>query len=176
MDIAHSLGATSRSSKLVGAVSKLDARSPFASSSHTSVRFPLLAARSPSPAVIVVLPTPPLPVTNRSLRSSSSATQLSTPVKPPPHTAASDGRPETHAARLCATVQLYVSQFGGGDPDTPPPFVGEPEHPRRLGDGRVDLGDQFVGAGIVRQLDFDLPGRLSNADPDVHVALLLSRQ
>jgi hypothetical protein len=88
MDIAQSLGATSRSSKLVGPVSKLDARSPLASSSHTSVRLPLLAARSPSPAVIVVLPTPPLPVTKRSLWSSSSATQLGTPIRWPPQTAA----------------------------------------------------------------------------------------
>ena len=46
-------------------VSKLEARSPLASISHSSVRLPLLAARTPSAAAIVVLPTPPLPVQKR---------------------------------------------------------------------------------------------------------------
>ena len=47
------------------------ASAPLASISQTSVRWPLRAARSASAAAIDVLPTPPLPVTKSSWRSSS---------------------------------------------------------------------------------------------------------
>ena len=50
--------------------SKKSARLPLASTSHTRVRLPCRAASVPSAAAMVVLPTPPLPVTNSSLRSS----------------------------------------------------------------------------------------------------------
>ncbi len=69
IDIANRPGRTSRSLNAVGPVSKKSARLPLASTSATSVRLPCCAARSASEAAMVVLPTPPLPVTNSSLRS-----------------------------------------------------------------------------------------------------------
>ena len=70
--IAHSPGTTSRSLNVVGPVSKKSARFPLASTSATSVRLPCCAASRARDAATVVLPTPPLPVTKRSFRSSRS--------------------------------------------------------------------------------------------------------
>src|SRR5579859_1267805 len=154
----------SRSSNEVGPVSKKSARLPLASTSQTSVRFPCSAASRARAAATAVLPTPPLPVTKISLRSSSPmvVTAGSAAV------ASAGGGAEPDPALVARASNLDVGHLGGGDPDAPAPPIGQPEHPTTGGQGLLDVLGQLLHVGVVTELDLDLPRRLGDTDANVH--------
>src|SRR5262245_62204027 len=157
MDMAHSPGAISRSLKWVGPVSNAPARLPLASTSHSSVRMPRDAASWPSAAAIAVMPAPPLPVTNSSLRSSR------------PDGIGSAAEPD--APPLVARADLDVSHLVDGDAVLPAAPVGQPQRAPLL-ERRVDVLAHGVAVGVLGQQHLELLGRPLDPDADVHVFLL----
>src|SRR5579884_3575726 len=105
--------------------------SPLASISQTSVFWPRSAASRARAAAMVVLPTPPLPLTNSSLRSRRAV------IGPGLRGA------ETDPAVLAGSPDLDVSDLGRGQAHLAAPAVGEPEHtlgaPQRLVDALGQL-------------------------------------
>src|ERR1700722_17884217 len=71
---------TTRGANPVGGEPRAAARSPLASTSIASTRFPALAASSASAAVIVLRPVPPLPATKMTRRRSSVARSIRSPA------------------------------------------------------------------------------------------------
>ena len=114
----------------MGPVSKKSARLPLASTSQTSVRLPCCAASSASDAAIVVLPTPPLPVTNSSWRSSRSVGMG--PTRPAGSAAEAD------AALVLGAADLDVGDLVDGHADLAALAVGEPQG-AAVREGGVDL-------------------------------------
>src|SRR5262245_39601143 len=157
MDMAHSPGAISRSLKAVGPVSNAPARLPLASTSHSSVRAPWEAASWPSAAAIAVLPTPPLPVTNSSLRSSR------------PEGIGSAAEPD--APPLVARPDLDVRHLVDGDAVLAAAPVGQPQRPP-LRERRVDVPAHGVPVGVLGRHHLELLGRALDPDADVHCFLL----
>src|SRR5579875_450717 len=124
-------GATGAGTKPLAPASNIAPRPPVASTSQASTRLPCWAASWASAAATVVLPTPPLPVTNSNWRPSSAAPGMAVTggrlVRGP------SGRPEPPPALAVGRTDLDVRQdglpvgsvpqvdlelFGGlGDPD-----------------------------------------------------------
>ena len=115
IDMAKRLGCTSRGSKPVSPTSKKPARLPLASTSQTRVRLPRSAASRARPAATVVLPTPPLPVTNSSRRSRRSRIRTPKPMR----------RSESRGA------DLDVGDLVGRHADLAAPAVGDPHDAAR---------------------------------------------
>src|SRR5580765_316694 len=140
--IANSPSWTSRGVNARGAHSNVAAKVPLASTSHTRTRFPRRAASRASAAEIVVLPTPPLPVTNTSRRSNKSVTGRGALT------------PEAEALVLLGRRDLDVGDLGDGHADLATALVGEPQHLVVVGDeGVVDLALQLLAGGVVSQLE-----------------------
>src|SRR4029453_11558823 len=157
MDMAHSPGAISRSLNWVGPVSNAPARSPLASTSHSSVRIPRDAASWPSAAAIAVLPTPPLPVTNSSLRSSR------------PDAIGSAAEP--NAPPRLARADLHVGHLVDGDAELAAAPVGQPQR-AAVRERLVDVLAHRFAVGVVGQRHLEHVGRALDPDADVHVFLL----
>src|SRR5689334_18656406 len=124
--MAKTPGCTSRGLNPIGPHSKKSARSPLASTSQTSVRFPRSAASTANAAAIVDLPTPPLPVTNSRRRSRRSATR-------------SSGRSEADAARLAGRADLDVGHLAGRHAVATSLAIGEPQDLVLVGERRLDV-------------------------------------
>src|ERR1700733_11116427 len=126
IDIDHTPGATSRGVKSVGGASKSAVTSPLASTSQTKTRLPCSAASWASPAATVVLPTPPLPVTNTSRRSSKLGVPL-TASAPVPPSSSSSGSAEPDAPVPRGGPGLDVGDLDDRDAHAPPLAIGQPE-------------------------------------------------
>src|SRR5436305_7403114 len=163
IDIVDSLGSTSAGWKPVWPVSRASASAPLASISQRRVRLPRLAARRASDEATVVLPTPPLPVTKRSLRS-----RMSAGTRRPAPAGASSGGTEADPAVLAGHAHLDVGHPGHRHADPPASAVGQPQDGVGAAEGRVDVVHQLVAVGVVGDLDLDLLGRVDDADTDVH--------
>src|SRR5688572_21106135 len=139
IDIAHSDGCTSRALNAVGPASKKSARFPLASTSHTRVRRPDRAASRPSAAATVLLPTPPLPVTNSSRRSRSEM-------------GSAPGEPDTAIA--ARGPDLDVGDLLHRHAHLPSPAIGQPEHAVGAAPERsLDLRPYAFGRLVVVELE-----------------------
>src|SRR5580704_15696287 len=175
IDMAKTPGAISRSANAVGAASKSDERSPFASTSQASTRLPCSAANWASAAATVVLPTPPLPVTKTSRRSrrpgavttapSRPADRSRPPGKPPGRRS---GGAEPHPALVDRCADLDVRDLGDRHGHAAATAVGQPEHPVSPAEGRFDVGEDLVPVRVLTQLDLQLLRRLDDPDTYVH--------
>src|SRR5215204_6578875 len=143
MAIAESPRSTARGSKASGDVSNVAASAPLASISQTSVRLPDRAPRWASAAATDVLPTPPLPVTKRSRRSSRPpASDIRTAShdaqrRPASRRAVPADASATEADTTITVVraELDVGDLRRRDADPPAPLVRQPHHVDRAGQG-----------------------------------------
>src|SRR4051812_21618321 len=170
IDMAHSRGRISRSSNRVGPVSKKSLRLPLASTSHSRVFLPRSAASRANAAAMVVLPTPPLPVTKISLRSRRSGAE-GTNQKRRPVTRSAGG--EADPPFFGRTAELHVGDLVGRDADPPTAAVGEPEHSLASGQRRFDILHDLIAVSVVAELDLDLLRRLGDTNANVHELPLL---
>src|SRR5436190_14860347 len=162
IDMAKRLGAISLGVKSVSPTSKKSARLPLASTSPTSVRLPWCAASNASAAAIVVLPTPPLPVTNSNCRSSR--------LGPDMRRCAGGLRcAEADATQVRAGAELDPRELVNCDPDLAALAVRQPEDAVAVGDGLLERPLHRLRVGAVGQLDLDLAGVVGHPDADVHV-------
>src|ERR1019366_5480070 len=150
MDMTEGPPGTLTGSKPTLPASKASARSPLASTSQASTRRPDAASSHASPAAIVVLPVPPLPVTNRSRRSSMVLTRGAPGPRRAP--AAPLRRAEPDAALPRGRTHLDVGTPGAGPAASPSAAVREPQH-RLLCECGLHLGDHGLAIGVLRQLD-----------------------
>src|SRR3954469_10235276 len=125
-----------------------------------SVFLPCWAPSRARAAAVVLFPTPPLPLTNSSLRSRSSGTSWIPTLL--------ESR-EPHAALAGLGADLDVGDLRRRDADLAALAVGEPQPPTLVLDGVFDGGDELVAVGVVGHFDFDLLRRVGHADPDFHV-------
>src|SRR5207248_4503555 len=169
IDMAHRRGCTSVGWNFVFPVSRASAIAPLASISQSRVRLPRLAASRASDEATVVLPTPPLPVTTNSLRSSRSR-------RTPGAADAPSGGTEANPAVLARYAHLNVGHPGRRHPDPPASTVGQPQDAVLATQGRVDVVHQLVAIGVVGHLDLDLLGRVDDTDADVHQRAPLGRR
>src|SRR5580704_15269340 len=174
IDIDQTPGAISRGVKSVGGASKSDVTSPLASTSHTRTRLPCSAASWARPAATVVLPTPPLPVTNTRRRSNRSGAALTARMPVPP-TLRSSGGAEPDAPITGWSAHLDVGDLDDGDAHPTALAVGQPEDPVTRLEQFLDVGDHLVAVGIVRHLHFEFLGGVGDADAHVHLVSLSSR-
>src|ERR1700739_3542007 len=98
--------------------------------SQTRVFLPRSAANQARAAAMVVLPTPPLPVTKTSLRSRRSATHR---------------RAEPDPALVAGRVELDVSDPRRRHPDLATLAVGQPQDAAVAADGLLHLGRELIG-------------------------------
>src|SRR5262245_15676705 len=157
--IARMPGWISFGVKPTGERSNWAGMSPFASTSTRRTRFPTSAANSAVAAATVLLPTPPLPVKKRSLRSRSSG------VGPFTATGAL-ARAEADLAAARVGRDLDVRDLVDRHADPPPLRIGQPQQRVAVADRALDGGrdavDRVVG------LDGELAGRIHHADPYFH--------
>src|SRR4051812_10686430 len=146
---------------------------------------------------MVVLPTPPFPVTNSSLRSSSAVKPWTTPCQvgrsPPQGAERPGGRPtaqksEAAGRAICvgsqraeadppvlgASAQIDVGELVDGHSHLVALAIGQPEHRLAVGHRLLDARLHGIGIRVVGQLDLDLPGDVSDTDANLH-GLLLER-
>src|SRR5271165_276467 len=169
IDIDQTPGAISRGVKSVGGASNSDVTSPLASTSQTRTRLPCSAASWERPAATVVLPTPPLPVTKSSRRSSRSGAALTARVPvPPPWTCSGGAEPD--AALRRRRPDLDVGDLDDRDADPTALPVGQPEDPVAGLEQVLDVGDHLVAIGILGHLHLELLGCVGDADAPVHLA------
>ena len=175
IDIDQTPGAISRGVKSVGGASKRDVTSPLASTSQTSTRLPCSAASWARPAATVVLPTPPLPVTNTRRRSSRSGAARHRPAYLPRPHARPQGAPNPTRRSAAGAPDLDVGHLDDRDADPAALAVGQPEDPVAGLEQLLDVGDHLVAVGIVGHLHLELLGGVGDADTHVHLVSLLSR-
>src|SRR5207244_517638 len=129
---------------------------------------------SASPAAMVLLPTPPLPVTNTSRRSSREvvtrrrsywAKVVTGSWSPRSWSEGCEADPPL--ARFRADVD--VRHLVGGHPHLAAATVGEPQHAAPAPDRCLDRGHQLVAVRVVCHLDLDLLRGVDHADSNFHV-------